>query len=166
MEFTLRTWQDEDLNSLVKHANNKKIADNLTNKFPYPYTKQDGQNFISFAKDQSSHRIFAIIINNEACGGIGLHPQTDVSIKNAELGYWIGEQYWGKGIITKAIIEIVTYGFENLKIDRIFARPFGSNFASQRVLEKAGFLLEARFKNTFWKNDVYEDELVYAKRRK
>lgn len=166
MKFHLRTWQDEDLQTLVKYANNRNIADNLTNKFPYPYTEEDGRNFISFAKDQSSHRIFAIIVDNEACGAIGLHPQSDVSIKNAELGYWLCEPYWGKGIITRAIVEIVDYGFQNLPIDRIFARPFGSNIPSQRVLEKSGFLLEARFKDTFWKNEKYEDELVYGLRKR
>ena len=82
------------------------------------------------------------------------------------MGYWLAEPFWGHGIITKAIIEIVGYGFENLQdIDRIFARPFGSNKASQRVLEKAGFQLEGRFEKTLWKNEQFEDELIYAIRR-
>lgn len=98
-------------------------------------------------------------------GGIGLHPQSDIFRKNAELGYWLGEPYWGKGIMTRAIKKITTYGFHNMEIDRIFARPFGSNLGSQKCLEKVGYVLEGSFSKTIWKNDQWEDELVYAYRR-
>jgi RimJ/RimL family protein N-acetyltransferase len=94
-----------------------------------------------------------------------LHPQADIHKKNAELGYWLAEPYWGKGIVSNAVKEIVTYGFENFDIDRIFARPFGTNIGSQKVLEKAGFILEGTFKNTLYKNGVYLDELIYAVRK-
>ena len=165
MQYKLRPWNINDLDSLVEYANNKKIADNLTDKFPHPYSEENGIAFISFASDFEKHRIFAIDIEGRACGGIGLHPQDDVYRKNAELGYWLGEPYWGKGIITTAIKEMVDWGFANLEIDRIFARPYGRNKGSQRVLEKAGFVLEAKFEKTLWKNGQYEDELVYAVRR-
>lgn len=81
------------------------------------------------------------------------------------MGYWLAEVYWGEGIITRAIPQMVWYGFQNWDIDRIFARPYGSNKASLRVFEKCGFVLEVRFKKTFYKNGHYEDELVYAIRR-
>ncbi|MDB5263882.1 MAG: family N-acetyltransferase, partial [Adhaeribacter sp.] len=110
-------------------------------------------------------KIFAIEVNGEAAGGIGVHPQTDIQRKNAELGYWLAEPYWGKGIITKAIRQMVDFAFQHPDIERIFARPFGTNLASQRVLEKAGFILEARLHKTFFKNGIYEDELIYARRR-
>ncbi len=155
----------DDLDSLVKYANNYKIARNLTNKFPYPYTEEDGKNFINFASEESKNRIFAIEIDGEACGGIGLHPQSDVQCKNVELGYWLAEPFWGKGIMAKAITRIVVHGFDTMEINRIFARPFGSNIASQKVLEKTGFMLEARFDKTFYKFGEYEDELIYAIRR-
>lgn len=165
MNYQLRPWQKSDVNSLVKYANNWKIAQNLTNKFPHPYTKEAGLRFIEFATNSDPIHIFAIDMEGEACGGIGLHPQDDIFIKNAELGYWLGEPFWGRGIITQAVKDIVALGFQILDIDRIFARPFGSNIASQKVLEKAGFVLEGRFDKTIWKNGQYEDELVYAVRR-
>lgn len=165
MEFKLRPWKKRDLVSLVKHANNWNIAKYLTDEFPHPYTKENGEKFIRFALGYDPVQIFAIEINGEASGGIGLHPQDDIHKKNAELGYWLAEPYWGNGIITKAIKEIVEYGFKTYEIDRIFARPFGSNIGSHRALEKAGFQLEARFEKTIWKKDRYEDELIFAIRR-
>lgn len=165
MKYKLRGWKIEDVKSLVKHANNWAIAKNLTDKFPYPYTENDGLSFIKYASEEKSNIIFAIDINGKACGGIGLHPQADIHKKNAELGYWLGEPFWGNGIITSAIEEVIKFGFNNLEIDRIFARPFGSNIASQRVLEKSGFKLEGKFEKTVWKKDKYEDELIYAIRK-
>lgn len=166
MEFKLRKWQPEDVESLVKYANNSKIAKNLTNQFPHPYRKEDAIKFIQMTLSQQPTTIFAIEINGEAVGSIGLHPQTDVHLKNAELGYFLGEPYWGKGIMTKAIQQMVDYGFKTFEITRIFARPFGTNFGSQRVLEKAGFVLEGRFEKILFKNGEYLDDLIYAVRKK
>lgn len=164
--FTLRPWKMEDLDQLVIYANNKKIADKLTDMFPHPYTREDGIKFIEMTMQNEPRQIFAIDIDDIAIGAIGLHPQNDIHRMNAELGYWLAEPFWGKGIITRAIKEMVKYGFDTLAINRIFARPYGSNKASQRVLEKAGFKLEAHLKNTIIKNSVYLDELIYALRRK
>jgi [ribosomal protein S5]-alanine N-acetyltransferase len=166
MTFHLRPWTSEDLPSLVRFANNPNIAKFMTNQFAHPYTQENGRMFIDFAQKGNPTHIFAIEIDGKASGGIGLHPQADIQCKNAELGYWLAEPYWGHGIITKAISEIVEYGFKTFDIDRIYARPFGNNIASQKVLEKAGFTLEARFKNTYFKNGEYLDELVYAIRKK
>jgi len=166
MKFKLRPWEITDLDNLVKYANNYEIARNLSNKFPYPYTEGSGRSFLNFASDKSfGHHIFAIEIEDHACGGIGLHPQSDIHCKNAELGYWLAEPFWGKGIITQAIKDIVDYGFKSIEIDRIFARSFARNIASQKVLEKAGFTLEASFEKTLFKFGEYEDELIYAVRR-
>ena len=165
MNFILRSWNSDDLNSLVKDAKNFNIAKNLTNLFPHPYTIEHGKAFIEKANSTNKHIILAIEINGEAIGGIGLHPQTDIHVKNAELGYWLAEPFWGKGIITSAIIQIVEKGFNELEIERIFARPFGTNMGSQKVLEKAGFKLEARLEKTIFKNGEYLDELIYAFRR-
>jgi RimJ/RimL family protein N-acetyltransferase len=163
--FELRPWQRSDAESLSKYANNPKIAKNLTDIFPHPYTLEDAYKFINMAISSEPTTIFAIDVKGEAVGGIGLHQQHDIQRKNAELGYWLAEPYWGKGIITEAIKSMVSYGFKTLDINRIFARPFGSNFASQKVLEKAGFILEARLEKTLIKNNVYEDELIYAVRK-
>ena len=116
-----------------------------------------------FAIKNTPTNIFAIDINGEACGGIGIHPQEDVQRKNAELGYWLAEPFWGNGIISKAIPQIVEYGFKNFDITRIYARPYGTNNASQRVLEKAGFTLEGKFEKTLFKNGEFLDEWIYVK---
>ncbi len=165
MQFTLRPWRPSDLQSLVRYANNPRVAQNLMNGFPYPYTEADGRAFITQALLTNPANRLAIEIEGEAAGAIGLHPQGDIYCKNAELGYWLAEPYWGKGIMTAAVAQMVAYGFENFDIDRIFARPFGINGGSQRVLEKAGFKLEATFEKTIFKNGVYQDELVYAVRK-
>ena len=165
MNFTLRPWNINDLDCLVKFANNPNIAKFMTDGFPYPYSVENGKTFIEFAiKDDPIH-IFAIDIDDRAVGGIGIHPQADIHRKNMELGYWLAEPFWGKGVMTKAIIQIVDFGFKTYDIDRIFARPFGTNIASQKVLEKAGFILEAKFERALFKNGEYLDELVYAVRR-
>lgn len=164
--FILRPWEEDDLDSLVHHANNPEIAKNLTNQFPHPYTHEKGKAFIEYARQNNPANIMAIVINGKAVGGIGIHPQTDIMCRNAELGYWLSQDYWGHGIVTAAVKQMVDYGFENWKdISRIYARPFGTNIASQKVLEKSGFKLEARFENTILKNGEMLDELVYAIRR-
>jgi [ribosomal protein S5]-alanine N-acetyltransferase len=166
MNFTLRPWTINDLDSLVKYANNKEIAKNMTDQFPHPYTIEKGKVFIEYATKASPPNIFAIDVNGEAVGGIGVHPQTDIQRKNAELGYWLAEPFWGKGIISKAVTQMIDYGFKTFDVERIFARPFGTNKASQKVLEKSGFTLEAKFEKTLFKNGEYQDELVYSIRRK
>lgn len=166
MNFKLRPWTLNDLDSLVKYANNPVIAKNMTDKFPYPYTSDNGKAFISFAMQGDPVHIFAIDVNGEAVGGIGLHLQTDIQRKNAELGYWLAEPFWGQGIITAAIRQMTDYGFNTFDVMRIFARPFGTNVGSQKVLEKSGFILEGKFEKTLFKNGEYLDELVYAIRRK
>lgn len=165
MQFKLRPFQTIDIESLMEYADNYKIAAYLTNQFPHPYTRESGEAFIKMATQHSPPTIFAIDINGKASGGIGLHPQIDIHIKNAELGYWLAEPFWGQGIMTKAVIQIVDYGFKNLDINRIFASPFGSNIGSQKVLEKAGFVLEAKFEDTIYKNGEYLDELIFAVRK-
>lgn len=166
MNFKLRPWTLEDLPSLVKYANNTKIARNLTDAFPHPYTEASGKDFITRAMAGSPTNIFAIDVDGEAVGGIGLHPQTDIHCKNAEMGYWLAEPFWGRGIMSNAVAQMVEYVFENFDFTRIFARPFGTNLASHLVLGKAGFTLEGRFDKVLYKNGEYLDELIYAVRRK
>ena len=162
VHFQLRSWAINDLESLVQYANNYKIAKNLTNHFPHPYTEKHGRGFIERATQASPRQIMAIDINGRAVGSIGVFPQTDIMCKNAEMGYWLAEPFWGQGIISRAITQMVKYGFEHFDITRIYARPFGPNIASQRALEKAGFVLEGRYEKTIFKNGEYLDELVYA----
>lgn len=165
MQVIIRRWTLEDLDSLVKYGNNPGIAANLTDQFPHPYTREKGEAFIGYATGNGTSEIFAIDIDGEACGAIGLHPQEDIMRQNAELGYWLAEPFWGRGVVTKAVKLIVDYGFQNLDINRIYARPFGENIGSQRVLEKAGFKFETKFDKTIIKNGRLQDELFYAIRR-
>lgn len=165
MHFHLRPWALSDLDSLVRHANNPDIAKFMMDGFPHPYTEDNGKAFIAFATKDDPIHIFAIDVEGEAVGGIGIHPQADVQRKNAELGYWLAEPFWGKGIITNAIKLVIEFGFKTYDINRIFARPYGTNIGSQKVLEKAGFVLEGRFEKTIFKNGEFLDELVYAVRR-
>lgn len=163
MGLTLRRWNEADLNDLVKYANNANVARFLTNKFPNPYTEADGREFIGFASQ--AENMFVIEFEGAAVGSIGFFRQDDVHSRNAEIGYWLAEPFWGRGLMTQAIKECVAKAFEDEDIDRIFARPFGSNIASQRVLEKVGFKLEAHFEKIVIKNGELLDELVYAIRR-
>ncbi len=164
--FRLRPWTLDDLPALVKHANDPSVADNLTDAFPHPYTLEHGKAFLQRFMANDPPLVLAIDVGGEAVGAVGIHPQGDVYRRNAELGYWIAKVYRGKGIMTRAIQQAVARGFDLLPdIHRIYARPFGRNTASQRVLEKAGFVQEARMRGTFLKNGRVEDELIYAVRR-
>lgn len=165
MQYTLKPWSISNLESLVKHANNPNIAKFMTDGFPYPYTKEHGKKFIEMVSLSNPCNVFAIIVNDEAVGGIGIHLQSDIMRKNAELGYWLSEEYWKKGIITSAIKEMIKYAFSTFDITRIYARPFGNNLASRKVLQKAGLQLEAHFKNTIYKNNEFQDELIFSIRK-
>jgi Acetyltransferases, including N-acetylases of ribosomal proteins len=164
-KITLRKWCDSDEESLAEYANNNNIARFLTDAFPHPYSLDDAKAFISSVKDENPTKCFAIDLNGEAIGSIGIHPQSDVHRRNAEIGYFLAEKFWGQGIIPEAIRQIVKYGFETFDITRIYARPFGHNLKSQRVLKKVGFTLEARFENALFKNGEFTDELIYAIRK-
>ena len=163
MDIKLRKWSEADLQNLVKYANNSNVSRWLTNGFPYPYTLEDGKAYLSKIEKDNPTKDFAIDINGEAVGSIGVFPQADIHEKSAEIGYWLAEEYWGKGIMTKAIQAVVDYGFQTFDLNRIFARPFSTNFKSQRVLEKAGFVLEAKLQKAIFKNGEFKDELIYAK---
>ena len=162
MDFKLRKWNISDSDSLVKHANNYNIAKFLTDAFPHPYTEEDAKQYIQLVSEDSPTKIFAIDIAGEAVGSIGVFPQSDIHKKNAEIGYWLSENYWGQGIMVEAIKSIVKYGFETFDIIRIFARPFETNKQSQSVLIKAGFDREAVFHKTLYKNSEYIDEVYFS----
>lgn len=165
VKCTLRPWKESDLDNLVKHANNYHVAKNLTNAFPYPYTRQDGEKYISSTLQIEPARLFAIDVKGQAVGSIGFFPQSDIHAKNAEMGYWLAQEYWGQGIMTEAVEKLVEYAFGKFDITRIYAGPFGTNKASQRVLEKSGFTLEACFKKALFKHGKFIDEMIYARRK-
>ncbi|MCD8043670.1 MAG: GNAT family N-acetyltransferase [Tannerellaceae bacterium] len=162
MKAIIRKWKPEDAESLAKYANNPNIARFLTDGFPHPYTIEDAHAYIKIAMQQDPATLMAISLDGEAIGSIGLVPQTDVHAKNMEIGYFLAEPFWGQGIATSAIKQMVEYAFQTFDITRIFARPFGHNTASQRVLQKAGFTREAHFKNTIYKQGTFHDEIYYG----
>ncbi len=165
MQLTLRPYQPSDVESLVKYANNFNISKYLTNKFPFPYEKKDGEAFIQLALNHDPLQIKAIVLNGEVIGSIGVHQLSDIYSKSAEMGYWIAEDFWGRGIVPLAIKEMLQYGFTTFDIDRIFARTTHTNLASQQVLKKAGFIFEAELKGTIFKNKEYFDELIFGFRK-
>ena len=137
----------------------------MTDEFPFPYTHKDSIQFIKVIANSGDNIDFAIEIIQRAVGNIGIHPQKGIMRKNAELEYWLEQKYWGQGIISEAVKEMVRFAFENYDIIRLYARPFGTNTASQSVLVKNGFKLEARIEKNIFKNGEYIDELIYAVRK-
>jgi RimJ/RimL family protein N-acetyltransferase len=158
----VRSWRHDDLASLVKHANNRKIWLNLRDRFPHPYTARDGREFLHLALTQRPETLFAIAVGGEAAGGIGFQMLPDVERVSAEIGYWLGEPFWGRGIVTEAVIGVTRYAIETQGFTRVFAMPFASNQASCRVLEKAGYLLEGRLRRSAIKNGQIIDQMQYA----
>jgi len=159
----LRQIQKEDANALVSLANNTKIALNLRDGFPSPYTLDDAMKFIDDAHSVQPTTRFCIEKNGVYVGNIGLHPQDDIYRMNAEIGYFIGEPFWGQGIATQAVKMMTVYGFDQLNIHRIFAGVFSFNEASKKVLINAGFTFEGVSKDAIFKEGLFYDEFRYAK---
>lgn len=155
----LKEWSLEYADDIAKYANNKKISDNLRDIFPYPYTKADAENFISFCISNGDIKQLcrAILVNGTAVGSISITLGEDVFKKSAELGFWLAEEYWGNGIMTKAVMQICDMAFNVYDIVRIFATVFSPNGVSCRVLEKSEFVLEGVMKKGVFKNGQYID---------
>lgn len=162
-DIIVRGITEADLSKLAEYANNINVSKNLRDAFPSPYTLQDARNFYNIVKNENPKVTFAIENKGEYVGNIGLIIGTDVYRNNAELGFFIGEPFWNKGITTKAVNIATSYGFDKLKIVRIFSSVFEFNEASQRVLEKCGFEKEAVLKKAITKNGVIYDEIRYTK---
>lgn len=164
MEFKLRKWQKEDVKDVFRYADNPRIAENLRNLFPYPYTMQDAEGYVYSCAENTEERQIcrAIEVNHEVVGSIGIFLGSDVYEKSAELGYWLAEPFWGKGIMTAAVKQACEGAFEKFDIVRIFAEPYGYNQGSRKVLEKAGFTLEGIMKQGVYKNGKVHDYCMYA----
>ena len=158
-------WKIEYAKELAVALNNKNVLDNLRDGLPYPYTENDAREFIQsmLCVDKNQVFAFAIVHDNKCIGSIGVFRQGNIHFKTAELGYYIGEQYWGRGLMTQAVKDICEYVFENSDIIRIFSEPFANNIASQRVLEKNGFCCEGILRNNAYKNERVVDMKLYAK---
>jgi RimJ/RimL family protein N-acetyltransferase len=160
--FTVRSWRREDASSLARNANNPRVAENLRDRFPHPYTERDAREWIQISLTRDPPRSFAIAAGDEVIGGIGFEPQSDVHSRSAEMGYWIAEPYWGRGIATLAVNAVVRYAFASTDLIRVFATVYDRNAASARVLEKAGFTYEGRMRQSVVKQGRVMDQLLYS----
>ena len=160
--FRIRSWQYSDAESLAEYAHNFKIWINLKDAFPFPYTLDDAKDFIEKAKKREPESYFAIDIDGEAAGSIGFVLHSDVKRVSAEIGYWLGEPFWGQGIMTNALKAVTEYAITTHQLSRVYAAPYEWNPASCRVLEKAGYALEARMKKSVIKDGKIIDQFLYA----
>lgn len=163
-EFTLRPWEKEDAESVAVAANNEKIAQNLRNVFPHPYTLADAEWYVNDCITHGEERQItrAIVVDGKAVGSIGIFVKDDVYEKSGELGYWLAEECWGKGITTEAVKKICNEAFDRFDIIRIYAEPFAHNVGSRRVLEKAGFTCEGIMRDGVYKNGNVYSYCMYS----
>ncbi len=161
----IRSWRLEDEPALCRYANNRLIWLNLRDAFPHPYTSADAKRWIGSALRALPETEFAIDVEGEAVGGIGVRLLTDIERLSGEVGYWLGEPLWGRGIMTEAVRAFCRYSFEAFRIIRIFAVPFSHNVPSIRVLEKAGFEREGLLRRSAVKEGIILDQVLMACRR-
>src|SRR5262245_29621752 len=161
-EWCIRSLVATDAESIAKYANNRRVSLNLRDRFPYPYTRADAEAFLAAAAVQRPETDFAIASSKEVIGGIGFHPQADVHRLTAEIGYWLGEPFWGRGIATQALRALTEWVFATTPLVRIYAHVFAWNPASARVLEKCGFTLEGRMRSSVIKDGQIIDQLMYG----
>jgi [ribosomal protein S5]-alanine N-acetyltransferase len=162
-EVSLRRWRKEDCKRLAELANNRNVSINLRDVFPYPYTLSDAEEWIALCQSRpGAPTQFAIALDKELVGGIGFEPQPGVYRICADIGYWIAQPYWGRGIATAALLEASRRAFAEFPLERLEARVFAWNPASMRVLEKAGYQMEGRMRRSVIKNGQIIDSVIYA----
>jgi ribosomal-protein-alanine N-acetyltransferase len=159
----VRPWRIADADALVRHANNANIAKQLRDRFPYPYTRRHASEFLQSATVGPQTTNLAIDVDGEAVGGIGFVPGSDVERYSAEIGYWLAESLWGRGIATEAVALVTAHIFADLNMLRLFALPFADNRASRRVLEKAGYEFEGVLRASSVKFGERRDQALYAR---
>lgn len=164
MKCNIRKWKLSDAKDLAVALSNRKIQDNLRDGLPYPYTEQDGADYISsmLSANENDTFAFAITVDNKVVGSIGVFRQENIHRQTAELGYYVAEEYWGRGIMTEVVKKICEYVFCKSDILRIYAEPFAYNAASCRVLEKAGFQYEGTLRSNAVKNGKVIDMKMYS----
>jgi ribosomal-protein-alanine N-acetyltransferase len=158
----LRDWTPLDAETLARYANNPRIALMMKDEFPSPYTLEDAQRFITKAVSSHTALLLAVEKGGQAIGSIGIHPLHDVRHRTADIGYWLAEPFWGRGIMTDAVRALIPVAFNTFDIVRLQAGIFSINPASMRVLEKCGFVREAVHRRAITKRGIIMDEVVYA----
>lgn len=159
---TVRPWAMTDAASLQKNANHREVSIHLRDRFPYPYTIEQAQTFLGWLTKQHVPTVWAIEVAGEAVGAIGIELHSDVERVSAEIGYWLGPGYWGRGIATEALTAVTTEVFARFEITRLYAVPFADHAASVRVLEKAGYVREGLLRQSAIKNGRIRDQLLFA----
>jgi RimJ/RimL family protein N-acetyltransferase len=159
----VRSWRTADADAIVRHANNANVASQLRDRFPHPYTRQHALQFLQMATSEPTETNLAIEVDGQAVGGVGFVPGSDVERFSAEIGYWLGERLWGRGIATEAVVLVTAYTFDQLNLLRLFALPFADNLASRRVLQKAGYECEAILHASSVKAGQPRDQALYAR---
>lgn len=158
----IRHYQSSDVAALVKYGNDREVWKSLRDRFPHPYTRAHAIDWLRYVRGQNPPHDFAIATRMSLIGGIGVQVQEDVHRYSAELGYWLGQPFWGRGIATRAVAAMTEFAFASFPIVRVYANVFEGNHASARVLEKAGFVFEGRLRKSVFKDGVLLDQLVYA----
>jgi ribosomal-protein-alanine N-acetyltransferase len=160
---TIRDWCLDDAALLAKYANNRRVWLGLRDLFPHPYTIDDANEFLQRATIEQPRRKFCVDINGEAAEGIAIRIGSDVHRYVGRLGYWLGEAFWGHGIMSEVVGAFTEFCFNNFSLQRLCAEVYANNPASARVLEKAGFVLEGRLRKNVIKDGKTLDSLLYAK---
>jgi RimJ/RimL family protein N-acetyltransferase len=161
-DWLIRDFVPDDAESIVKYANNRHVSVNLRDSFPFPYTIHDAKRWLKSVKKQNPSTSWAIASSKEVVGGIGIHLQPDIFRQSAEIGYWLGEPFWNRGIATAAVKAVVEHTFTHFELTRVFAGVFEWNPVSSRVLEKAGFRVESRMRKAVIKDGKNIDQLMYV----
>jgi ribosomal-protein-alanine N-acetyltransferase len=161
-QCTIRPWLASDAVSLQRHANNRQVSLQLRDRFPFPYEMEQARTFLGWISKQASPTVWAIDVEGEAVGGIGIELHKDVERVSAEIGYWLGEAFWGRGIGTEALVAVTAESFKRFEITRLYAVPFADHLASVRVLEKAGYVREGHLRQSAIKDGKIRDQLLFA----
>lgn len=161
-EYQIRDFKFEDKNALVKYANNPEVSKYLRNTFPSPYTVHDAERWLKSVVGKNDSLFFAIANKNELIGGISAIPYEDIHRFTAEIGYWLGQPFWNKGITSDILKSFCNYLFNNYDFNRLTANVFEGNTASEKVLLKCGFQLEGTLKKSVFKWNIFIDQYIYG----
>ena len=161
--FVLRPWRVDDLEALVRHANDEQVSRGVSDRFPFPYTREDGGQFLAGKVIDFRDPVFTIEIDGEACGGIGARPGHGERARTAEFGYWLGRQYWGRGTMTRVVAAYAPWVMRELRLHRLYATVLAFNIGSAQVLRRNGFMEEGVLRAAVFKRGVLHDLRMFAK---
>ncbi len=161
--FVLRPWRADDLQALVRHANDDQVSRGVSDRFPFPYTRQDGEQFLAGKVIDLHDPVFAIEIDGEACGGIGAHAGRGERARTADFGYWLGRQHWGRGTMTRVVAAYAPWVMRELRLHQLYATVLAFNIGSAQVLRRNGFMEEGVLRAAVFKRGVLHDLRMFAK---